>query len=177
MKAFQLAEIAGIARALHLFYLESNLLKLFPNRCVPDNNGTSSCPTDWMPASSFSSATIAAYLQQSPKSIFTLTCNPYVNMSCLTSPVQVMLDVEDAVCAYKYVSLPDGTMSCGQYVMVTYPSTAVALEDNSILTHSGSCGLCSTTQDLAVYLSKSDIHTLPLFLHAHKFLIVILSFP
>lgn len=115
-----------------------------------------------MPSSSFSSATIAAYLQQTPNSIFTLTCNPYADTSCLTTPVQVMLDVEDAVCAYKYVLLPDGTTSCGQYVMVTYPSTAAALEDNGILTHSGSCGLCSTTQDLAVYLSKSRTH-----IHTH----------
>ena len=125
------------------------------SRCIPDDNGTSSCPVDWIPSSSFSPATISAYLQQTPKSIYSLTCNPYVNTSCSTKPPQELLGVEDSVCAYKYES-----ETCGQYSMVTYPSTAAALEVNGVPTHSGSCGLCSTTQDLAIYLSTSCTHYL-----------------
>ena len=125
------------------------------SRCIPDDNGTSSCPVDWIPSSSFSPATISAYLQQTPKSIYSLTCNPYVNTSCSTKPPQELLGVEDSVCAYKYDS-----ETCGQYSMVTYPSTVAALEDNGVPTHSGSCGLCSTTQDLAIYLSTSCTHYL-----------------
>lgn len=63
-----------------------------------------------------------------------------------------MLDVEEAVCAYKYPALSDGSDACSAYSMITYASAEAALADGAVLTHAGSCGLCSTAQDLSVYL-------------------------
>ena len=43
------------------------------------------------------------------------------------------------------------------YVMASYPSREHALADGATVTHVGACGACSTTQDLAVYLSVPDL--------------------
>jgi hypothetical protein len=86
--------------------------------------------------------------------IFSLSCNPYENETCTTTPPQTFLDSDTAVCGYVYTTLPDGSQSCSEYSMVTYESRADLIKAGAIITHEGSCGLCSTTQDLAVYLSK-----------------------
>lgn len=116
--------------------------------CIPDNNGLGSCPT-WEPQTDFSPSVIEAYQAQVPTEILTLNCNPYTEANCTTTPPQVMLDNDDAVCAFKYSS-----NSCDTYTMVTYSSRLEARLDNAVLTHTGSCGVCSTTQDLALYLSE-----------------------
>ena len=121
--------------------------------CVPDNNGLDPCPTDWIPQSTFNQDIITIYIQQKPKSIFTLNCNPYEESECLTAPAQILLNDETTVCAFKYEPFDDGSSSCQLYSMVTYQSEDDAIADNATITHSGSCGLCSTAQDLAVYLS------------------------
>jgi len=46
-----------------------------------------------------------------------------------------------------------------EYLMVSYPNEEAALSDGAIITHLGSCGACSTTQDLAAYLTTSDLTT------------------
>lgn len=120
--------------------------------CIPDNGGLGDCPSDWTPTTSFNSSVIKAYQSQVPSSIYTLNCNPYDDASCVTSPPQTMLNVSTAVCAYKYPTDEDGQQSCSTYSMVTYASEAEALVDGAVLTHAGSCGLCSTAQDLSIYL-------------------------
>lgn len=121
--------------------------------CIPDNNGLGACPTDWTPTTTFNSSIIKSYQAQLPSSIYTLSCNPYSDKNCVTSPAQAMLDIPTAVCAYKYPPLgSDGQLSCSTYSMITYASEADALADGAVLTHAGSCGLCSTTQDLSIYL-------------------------
>jgi len=119
--------------------------------CVPDNGGLGDCP-DWKPETSFPNKTIDTYQKQAPVSFYILNCNPYKDSSCATEPPQVMLDVDSAVCAYKYIALADGSQSCTNYAMVTYASAADAELDGAVVTHAGSCGLCSTTQDLSIYL-------------------------
>ena len=42
-----------------------------------------------------------------------------------------------------------------KYRMITYASRAEAEAAGGVVTHTGACGVCSTTQDLALYLSKS----------------------
>jgi len=44
-----------------------------------------------------------------------------------------------------------------EYLLVSYPNESAALSDGAIVTHHGSCGACSTTQDLAVYLTTPDL--------------------
>ena len=116
--------------------------------CVPSHNGSGLCPL-WEPKTEFSSSVIQAYKGQIPKQIYTLNCNPYNDANCTTTPPQVMLDNDSAVCAYKYES-----ESCETYSMVTYANRLEALENGAVVTHTGSCGVCSTTQDLALYLSN-----------------------
>lgn len=119
--------------------------------CIPDNGGLDPCPS-WKPQTEFSNVTVQTYQQQVPTKFYTLDCNPYYDAACTTAPAQTLLDVESAVCAYKYASLPDGSDSCADYSMVTYPTAEAALAAGAVITHEGSCGLCSTTQDLSIYL-------------------------
>lgn len=120
--------------------------------CVPDNGGLGACP-DWQPTTVYNSSVISVYQKQAPSQIFTLSCNPYSDSMCSTIPAQTLLDVSSAVCAYKYpVDSETNTQSCTTYGMVTYPSSESALADGAVITHEGSCGLCSTTQDLSIYL-------------------------
>ena len=46
-----------------------------------------------------------------------------------------------------------------EYIMISYANEEAALSDGAIVTHLGSCGACSTTQDLAVYLTETDLTT------------------
>lgn len=120
--------------------------------CIPDNHGLDACPTEWTPTMNFSTSVIKSYQNQQPSFVYALNCNPYTNKNCSTVPLQTMLDVPTAVCAYKYPMVENGEQSCSTYSMVTYFSKEDALADGAILTHAGSCGLCSTTQDLSIYL-------------------------
>jgi hypothetical protein len=121
--------------------------------CIPPYDGTGPCPV-WQPQNNFSTSVIATYKAQQPSFYYSLSCNPYEDANCYTTPPQTMLEVDEAVCAYKYQTEADGSISCVTYEMITYKSRRDAEEDGAVLTHGGSCGLCSTTQDLAIYLSK-----------------------
>lgn len=121
--------------------------------CISDDNGTAACPL-WQPQTDFANSTIAAYSAQQPVKKYTLNCNPYKDSLCTTTPAQTMLDVDTAVCGYVYSTNSDGSESCSQYSMVTYATRDDLIAAGAVITHEGSCGLCSTTQDLAVYLSK-----------------------
>lgn len=121
--------------------------------CVPDDNGTAACPL-WQPQTDFANSTIETYSAQKPVNKYILSCNPYKDSTCTTTPAQTLLDVDTAVCGYLYETDVDGTKSCSQYSMVTYANRNDLIAAGAVITHEGSCGLCSTTQDLAVYLSK-----------------------
>lgn len=125
--------------------------------CVPDDNGTAPCPMAWHPQTEFADNTISIYQKQSPKSFLRLECNPYTEDNCTTTPKQEYLEEESAVCAYLYPPSEDGSVGCDEYEMVSYPSRSSAEAAGAVVTHEGSCGLCSTTQDLALYLSKQTV--------------------
>lgn len=116
--------------------------------CIPNHDGYGPCPL-WQPQTYFSEDIIQGYLNQTILNPYNLYCNPYYDEDCTTTPPQEYLDVETAICAFKYT---DST--CGEYNLVTYPNREEALKDHAIITHEGSCGLCSTAADLAIYLSK-----------------------
>lgn len=120
--------------------------------CVPDDGGYGPCPV-WQPQSNFSAEVIETYMKQRPIEYYKLNCNPYVDEDCSTTPEQTLLDSDDAVCAYVYPADDSGT-SCTEYSMVTFGSRAEAEASGAVVTHKGSCGLCSTTQDLALYLTQ-----------------------
>lgn len=122
--------------------------------CIPGENGTAPCPKYWQPQTSFSTAMVESYKEQLPTSFYALNCNPYKTENCHTTPLQDYLEEESAVCAISYPILQNGEQSCTNYSMVTYKSSKDALNAGAYITHEGSCGVCSTTQDQALYLTQ-----------------------
>jgi hypothetical protein len=116
--------------------------------CAPDNNGTAACPFS-VPPTSFSPDVVSLFKQKTPLSIYTLSCNPYIETPCMTTPAQVPSD-DSTVCAYAY----SGDCPKNKYEMVTFASASDAALAGAAVTHLGACGLCSTAQDLAIYLSE-----------------------
>jgi len=121
--------------------------------CSTNNNGTSTCPTP-TPQTAFSDSVVTLFKLKSALWTYSLNCNPYQDLSCKTTPQQTALDDSDAVCAYLY----SGNCPNNNYEMVTYASHAAAVAAGAFVTHVGSCGLCSTAQDLAIYL-QTDFTT------------------
>ena len=121
--------------------------------CVPGNGGTDPCP-DWVPVTEFSDELVSGFRTKTLLNPFEdLLCNPYTDEKCTTSPPQQHVGVDGAVCAFKY----SDDASCDEYSMVTYMSEEEAAADGAFLTHTGACGLCSTAQDLAVYMANPDM--------------------
>jgi len=122
--------------------------------CVPDDGGTAVCPSS-KPQTIYDDATITGFDNKVPQFIYSLDCNPYEDTNCTTSPKQDFLDLgTEAVCAFVYLENGD----CSLYNLTTFSSRSSFDSDprgmHSLLTHEGSCGLCSTAQDLAVYLRE-----------------------
>jgi hypothetical protein len=122
--------------------------------CVPDDGGLDPCPSN-EPQSTFDNATIDGFSAKQPQSIYALDCNPYENSTCETTPPQEYLDLGDtAVCAFVY----EPGNNCSEYSMRSFPSEEAFKADptssSGVITHVGSCGLCSTAQDLSVYLRE-----------------------
>ena len=116
--------------------------------CATGNNGNDACPID-KPQTVYTSDVIDIYRSQIPLTIYTLRCNPYNDITCETIPIQTYTNISTSVCGIIY-----NDNNCTSYNMITYETEEIAKLSNAYITHTGSCGLCSTTQDLSVYLSK-----------------------
>ena len=81
-----------------------------------------------------------------------MTCNPYTDDECVTTPPQEFLDSPDAVCAFSY-----DEKDCKTYLMKSYENQDAAIAAGDFVTHMGSCGLCSTKQDLSIYMEFPDL--------------------
>lgn len=125
--------------------------------CIPDNGGLGLCP-DWAPTTSYSEEVVNIYKNQIPQKFYELSCNPYTDKTCKTKPEQDLLDVDTAVCALVYTV--GGSETCLTYNMVTFATRQAAEAEGAVVTHEGSCGLCSTTVDLALYLSEKLFDTI-----------------
>ncbi len=120
--------------------------------CVPDDSGKGDCPS-FVPETEFSPEIILAFQSKVLLNPFdNLSCNPYEDKGCATSPPQEELLNGEAVCAFKYVA-----DDCNSYTMHTYRSASEAEADGAVVTHEKSCGLCSTAQDLSVYMANPDM--------------------
>jgi hypothetical protein len=117
--------------------------------CAP-GNGT--CPTSWKPGI-YNATFIAAYSRQTARNPLQLEadCNPYTNASCVTYPTQELVNSTSAVCARVYDT------PCERYSLRTFSSEEAALKSGAVLTHKRACGVCSTTQDVGVYLRIPDM--------------------
>ena len=119
------------------------------------------------PVNVFSPEQISIFNSQRPLNAYRLNCNPYENETCNTQPPQneTLLAIgAKAVCAVHYESnsTADDCVDAS-YRLVTYPSWQDAEAAGGFVTHAGHCGVCSTMQDLAVYLQNPDLTTLGKF--------------
>jgi len=94
--------------------------------------------------------------KQQPVVPITVTCNPF-RTACSTYPPQPSLFPYDHVFNDSYVCALDYQNDANDRFSDSYLTRSVlladALRDGLVITHGGTCGVCSTTQDLAVYLS------------------------
>ena len=119
------------------------------------------CP-DWEPVSDYPKSTVKALEKQIPDFIYTIDCNPYQDENCETVPPREYVELGDeAVCGINYgmgYHVLDNLEHCSiQYSMKSYPSWTAAENDGAFVTHTGSCGVCSTTEDLAGYINNPDL--------------------
>ena len=124
----------------------------------------STCPTgDAIPRGEFYQETVDQWKDLKHLTPMTLDCNPYKNRTCTTQPPQdtVMLDLwEDAVCGIKYNmdSLDPDNQCPTEYETIAYANlTMLEADEGAELTHYGTCGVCSSLQDLAVYVENPDL--------------------
>jgi hypothetical protein len=90
-----------------------------------------------------------------------ISCDPYQDEDCMTTPPLDSLDgaTTDAVCAIRFET-QDSARMCDSYRLETYPDVVSAQADGAFVTHRGACGLCSSLQDLVVYMRYRDLTTL-----------------
>ena len=125
--------------------------------CIPSD--PDSCPA-WEPVEKYSRGVRNALAGQSPNFIYRLSCNPYVDGSsnCTTTPPQVHVHDENTVCGIVYDEPTNRFSDCGdEYTMKTYQSAKEAEGAGAFVTHTGVCGVCSTTKDLSVYMNNPDL--------------------
>lgn len=135
--------------------------------CILSESDNGVCPSP-QPQTVFSQEMIDTLAGQTPLNPFSLDCNPYVSDDfpdatgpCETTPPQDPAIVqlgEEAVCGIHYESYDNGVCS-NEYRLQSYPSWQEAEDAGAFVTHAGGCGVCSTTQDLAAYLSSPDLTT------------------
>ncbi|GMH68571.1 hypothetical protein TrST_g11988 [Triparma strigata] len=123
--------------------------------CVPGNGGLDDCPS-WSPQDDFSPELLADLKSKTLTNPFDpLTCDPYSDPSCKTTPPQQYVDSPTAVCGMLFSGPSE--FPCGTYSLRSYNSADEALDDSAYITHTGACGLCSTSQDLYAYITQPDM--------------------
>jgi hypothetical protein len=122
--------------------------------------GADECPTGVsIPTIDFSQETVDQWKAIKHSNPLQLGCNPYKNTTCDTVPSQEYVELwETAVCAVKYNDTTLDSDQCpAEYATVSYPSEEAAKQDGAFITHYGTCGVCSSLQDLAVYVEYPDL--------------------
>ena len=131
-----------------------------------DDNDEPSCPAE-APPTEFRADYVAFLQSLQVTNPYELSCNPYQDDACETTPPQSNLTAlgDAAACGvvYDLVEGPSGDDDDDQhecptrYRLVSYASVEELEKDGAVLTHHGACGVCSTTQDLAVYIENPDL--------------------
>lgn len=122
------------------------------------------CPVERTPFMDYSVDTTNLLEFQNPTNPYSLTCNPFVDSPCRTTPTQSFTKDNDetAVCGIRYHYNTNSTeATCpSSYTLKTYQSVQIAyFDDVSAITHVGACGVCSSTQDLAALMRIPDMVT------------------
>jgi len=138
--------------------------------CIVANNGDDndgpSCPSE-APPTEFRADYVAFLKSLQVTNPYELSCNPYQDDACETTPPQqsnLTALGDAAACGVVYEkgglssSDDDDHQQCPtRYRLVSYASVEELEKDGAVLTHHGACGVCSTTQDLAVYIENPDL--------------------
>jgi hypothetical protein len=166
-----MAFLTDAFRRLSLFLLSVSESILFPNVLLPMascgdchcalNNDQATCPEK--PQTDFSIDFVETLMAQ--QLIDDLSafgdCNPYGDPNC---PVPFTTEDDgslagaetttrsSSVCGVHYQDV-----ECTQYKLKTYSSPQAAENAGAHVTHTGPCGLCSSMQDLGVYLAIQDM--------------------
>jgi len=124
--------------------------------CVPGNDP---CPVERMPETNFTEL-VALFKSIEHTNPFTYdkNCNPHDNSTCTTEPPQELRGEEGAVCAFRYEYDESIEDSCP----VSYSHESVASKEEAeaqglVVTHYGACGVCSSAQDLAIFMDNPDL--------------------
>uniref|UniRef100_A0A7S1UWS2 Uncharacterized protein n=1 Tax=Grammatophora oceanica TaxID=210454 RepID=A0A7S1UWS2_9STRA len=132
--------------------------------CIPDNDGADPCPTATKPETKFTVQHVDTLLSLNHTNPFTIDCDPYTNATCETVPARDPLTQAldpNAVCAFLYdypeqSELEDEQPCPLSYSAKTFASREEATAAGYVVTHEGGCATCSTTQDLAIYMTVID---------------------
>jgi hypothetical protein len=129
--------------------------------CIPDEG--ESCPLK-EPRTNFTSSEIIRWKRQKIVNPYELKCDPFTERTCKTTPEQdeALVNLGNtAVCAIHTAEENNNTSSCesASFRLKTYASQAEAEAAGGFVTHVGHCGVCSTLQDLAVYLEHPGLTT------------------
>ena len=115
------------------------------------NNGNDTCPA--APQTVWDEETVQALRTHRPLNPLYLACDPFLEDNCTLSEAQP----SSGVCALHYA---EADCQSGDYWLQTYPDADTAAATGGAVTHQGSCGVCSTTQDLAALMAHVDMQTI-----------------
>jgi len=104
--------------------------------CIPRNG---KCPERPPAPGSYDSVTILALRSQTATNPYDLTCDPFTEQGCKTSPEQMFINSGNtAVCGLLYSECYD-TNSDGSatYSLQTYPNKQQAIKNGAVITHIG----------------------------------------
>jgi hypothetical protein len=152
------AKLVGLCLVLSVVFPGGEKLH-FPTcdscHCIPDAGEP--CPFDRVsPAFSSTNSTDRGRLLRNLLAVrhanpLALECDPYRDSDCGTVPAQ---EGEGGACVVEYAF--DRIDACPvSYRLRTYRgSIHDAIEEGLLVTHAGSCGVCSSLQDLAAYVEQ-----------------------
>ena len=93
------------------------------------------------------------YINQRALNPYTLSCNPFVDVQCETTPPQEFLSLgNEAVCGIHYLVPASSRLCPRQYKLQSYPSQLEAEADGAIVTHVG----CKLNMDDYLFLGKKN---------------------
>lgn len=122
-------------------------------------NGDDPCPTgDQVPQMEYSSEFVLYLRSLQLTNPFELSCDPYEDETCDTVPPLSDLTAlgDAAACGVVYEAVPEGQCPV-RYSLQSFASVAELESAGAVLTHHGACGVCSSLQDLAVYIANVNL--------------------
>lgn len=137
--------------------------------CTPgwdEDPASFECPTDPPPPWKYDAESIGILNSHEAHNPFVLDCNPYEDDECDMTP-SLQRGGTDTVCGLVYdvpaseTAIQDSSSANGcplsNYTIQTFGDEAEARAAKAVITHMGHCGACSTTKDLAAYMTHPDM--------------------